>query len=246
MIIENILGRFSIRIAENGLSALSYHQLTPLMMMDETDCGISFAAGTNATPENELDYSELAVAYYKKCFPNLHPLLCTVKGQKNIERALSQSTPLTLTSKLDEKQDTLLIPTFSPLNCVGIFTLNIEHAQAQLKSPAQAPGLLGQVLMQAQACHVEICRAQAEENADAVKLTDREREILHWVARGKSNGVIAQILGISLHTVTGYLRNIYLKTETNDRTSAAIFAIQQGLLHMQTASNHDAAFDIAV
>lgn len=246
MTIEDILSQFSNRIAEHALDAVAYHQLTPLMMMDEEDCGISFAAGTSSSTQTDYDHSQLAVAFYKRCFPNLHPLLCSLSVHEDIEQALDQSTPLTLLSTLDTEQDTLLIPTFSPLNCVGIFTLSINRFFEKSPSQLEASSLVGQVLMQAQACHVDICKAQTEENTDAVKLTDRERQILHWVARGKSNGVIAEILGISLHTVTGYLRNIYLKTQTNDRTSAAIFAIQQGLLHMQTASNNDAALNVAV
>lgn len=64
------------------------------------------------------------------------------------------------------------------------------------------------------------------------RLTDREREILKWVAKGKSNSVTADIVGISQHTVNGYLRSIYLKTGTSERTGAVLRCIGEGLLDL--------------
>lgn len=62
------------------------------------------------------------------------------------------------------------------------------------------------------------------------KLTNRETEILSWVARGKSNSVIAQILGISPHTVNTYMRRLFLKLGTSDRTSVSLIGISNGLI----------------
>lgn len=61
-------------------------------------------------------------------------------------------------------------------------------------------------------------------------LTPREKEIVKWISRGKSNPDIAQIIGISVHTVNGYLRGIYLKTQTGDRVSLSFYAFHNGLL----------------
>lgn len=63
-----------------------------------------------------------------------------------------------------------------------------------------------------------------------ISLTPREKEIVKWISRGKSNPEIAQIIGISVHTVNGYLRGIYLKTQTGDRVSLSFFALHHGLL----------------
>lgn len=63
-----------------------------------------------------------------------------------------------------------------------------------------------------------------------VPLTPREKEIVKWISRGKSNPDIAQIIGISVHTVNGYLRGIYLKTQTGDRVSLSFYAFHHGLL----------------
>lgn len=56
-------------------------------------------------------------------------------------------------------------------------------------------------------------------------LTQREREILAFVAAGKTNGEIAVILAISARTVQKHLEHIFLKLGVGSRTSAAVFAL---------------------
>lgn len=53
-----------------------------------------------------------------------------------------------------------------------------------------------------------------------VPLTHREREILAWVERGKTNAEIAQILWISPATVRTHLENAYEKLGVHTRTAA--------------------------
>lgn len=55
-------------------------------------------------------------------------------------------------------------------------------------------------------------------------LTLREREVLGWLARGKSNAEIGAILGISSATVGKHLEHIYPKLGVENRTAAASFA----------------------
>jgi len=51
-------------------------------------------------------------------------------------------------------------------------------------------------------------------------LTAREGEILQWVARGKTNQEIAELLVVSSHTVRKHLENIYAKLGVHTRTGA--------------------------
>ena len=60
-------------------------------------------------------------------------------------------------------------------------------------------------------------------------LSAREKEVIHWVARGKSNSVIGDILGCSAHTVDTHLRRIFAKLDVSDRISAAVRAVALGL-----------------
>jgi len=54
-------------------------------------------------------------------------------------------------------------------------------------------------------------------------LTLREREVLGWLARGKTNAEIGMILGISSATVGKHLEHIYPKLGVENRTAAASF-----------------------
>ena len=81
----------------------------------------------------------------------------------------------------------------------------------------------------AQAGHLRACVLRNGETA-AVELTKREQEILRWLARGKSNSVIASILTVSPHTIDAHVRRIYAKLKVNDRTSASIRGIGSGFI----------------
>jgi NarL family two-component system response regulator LiaR len=64
-----------------------------------------------------------------------------------------------------------------------------------------------------------------------VDLSDREIEVLRLIADGLSNAAIAEKLIISEKTVKGHVSNILSKLHILDRTQAAVFAWQQGLIH---------------
>lgn len=83
----------------------------------------------------------------------------------------------------------------------------------------------------AQAAHLRFCALCDGLPSNAI-LTRREHEILRWVARGKSNSVIADILSLSPHTVDAHIRSIYRKLGVADRTSAAIRGVGNGLLRV--------------
>lgn len=61
-------------------------------------------------------------------------------------------------------------------------------------------------------------------------LTERDIEILRYVAAGMSNKEIADKLAYAEKTVKNYLSLIFQKLGIRDRTQAAIFALRQGLL----------------
>jgi DNA-binding response OmpR family regulator len=57
-------------------------------------------------------------------------------------------------------------------------------------------------------------------------LTLRESEVLLWIARGKSNRDIGEVLGLSPRTVNKHLEQIYVKLGVENRASAAVKALQ--------------------
>jgi len=61
------------------------------------------------------------------------------------------------------------------------------------------------------------------------ELTDREREILDLVARGRSNAEITASLGVSPKTVRNHVSNVFSKLQVRDRAEAIVRAREAGL-----------------
>jgi DNA-binding NarL/FixJ family response regulator len=61
------------------------------------------------------------------------------------------------------------------------------------------------------------------------ELTDREREIVAWVATGRSNQEIAQELVVSPDTVRTHVSRAMVKLQARDRAQLVVFALQSGL-----------------
>lgn len=62
------------------------------------------------------------------------------------------------------------------------------------------------------------------------ELTEREGEVLTLIARGFTNQKIADELVISIGTVKGHVSNILSKLHLADRTQAAVYAWQEGIV----------------
>jgi two-component system, NarL family, response regulator LiaR len=63
-------------------------------------------------------------------------------------------------------------------------------------------------------------------------LTEREREVLAYVARGMSNTQIAEILVVSPFTIKGHVSNILTKLNVVTRAEAAAYAVQYKLARL--------------
>jgi DNA-binding CsgD family transcriptional regulator len=68
---------------------------------------------------------------------------------------------------------------------------------------------------------LERVKGKSEESSRRYRgLTSREREVLLWLTRGKSNAEIAAILGIKAATVSKHLERIYPKLGVESRSAA--------------------------
>ncbi len=76
----------------------------------------------------------------------------------------------------------------------------------------------------------EPARISQLDAGEPVELTNREIEVLHLLAEGASNKVIARALGISAHTVKFHVASILIKFDAASRTEAVTSAIRLGLL----------------
>lgn len=85
--------------------------------------------------------------------------------------------------------------------------------------------LMGSPAQPAQAAVPASAQAAAEG-----ALTERERDVLQYVARGHSNREIAKELGLSINTVECHAKNIYRKLSVRSRSGAVYSARARGLL----------------
>jgi DNA-binding CsgD family transcriptional regulator len=75
-------------------------------------------------------------------------------------------------------------------------------------------------------------QAAAAQDGPAIldALSDRERELVTWVARGSTDGQIAAQLYISVSTVRSHLDRIRDKTSCRRRADLTRLALQSGLV----------------
>ncbi|KEO90489.1 hypothetical protein EH31_10400 [Erythrobacter longus] len=81
-----------------------------------------------------------------------------------------------------------------------------------------------------QVAHQRYCQLLYKPLPQNVRLSPREREILSWVAEGKSNGVIAEILHITESSVITYLERAFRKLDVGNRVTATLRASTLGEL----------------
>lgn len=67
------------------------------------------------------------------------------------------------------------------------------------------------------------------QNLPHVSLTDRENEVLLWVAKGFTLPEIGVQLNLSRHTIADYVKQIYRKLNVSSRAEAALEAQRLGL-----------------
>ena len=96
------------------------------------------------------------------------------------------------------------------------------HAGGTYIDPSWTSALVGELRRMADPSSAE--RPQVE------MLSEKELEIIRYVAAGMNNREIAEALAYSEKTVKNYLSVIYQKLHLRDRTQVAIFALRQGLL----------------
>ena len=124
--------------------------------------------------------------------------------------------------------DGLAMQVYGPEGCTAYVALGYGAGRGDVSQ-----GEVMELFCAAQAAHVRFCALHPPKSRPAARLSRRETEVLRWIARGKSNSVIADILGISRHTVDTIMRRMFDKLEVNDRTTAAIRGLGAGLLRLR-------------
>jgi NarL family two-component system response regulator LiaR len=93
---------------------------------------------------------------------------------------------------------------------------------------------LDKPVLQPDIAHQLMKDIQSQQSGDSQDrtLTEREIEILQHVAMGKTNQDIADELVLSERTVRTHITNILAKLQLSNRTQAALFALREGIAHI--------------
>ncbi|MFB9950426.1 LuxR family transcriptional regulator [Rhizobium puerariae] len=111
---------------------------------------------------------------------------------------------------------------------------DMSGARGAVSFAGEGPPFTGQQMMELMYLSIHVYDRLAEiRNLDvkvADMLTDREVDCLNWTAAGKTSAEIADILGLSEHTVNHYLNRAAKKLDTVNRTQAVAKALRIGLI----------------
>lgn len=208
-----------------GIEMMSYHHLPPPGAKDYTPNITVAAVGF------PKEWSEL---YVENNFFDVDPIP---------KRALDSTIPFwwseiskdpSLTSEELEYLDALSAANIGDGLAVSVFGPHGRNGYAALGFGKKKMDLsivdIAALQWACQLGHQRYCGLLRSKAPNGVTLSKREVEILEWVARGKSNSVIADIVGISTYTVDTYLRRIYGKLHVSDRVTAALRGMAIGLV----------------
>jgi two-component system NarL family response regulator len=106
-------------------------------------------------------------------------------------------------------------------------------SRASARSAAHSAALISPSMASKLLAEFALMRRRDTEVVGTVlpKLTEREVEVLGLVARGMGNREIGRMLFISENTVKNHVRNILEKLQLHTRMEAAMYAVQQNLIH---------------
>lgn len=109
-------------------------------------------------------------------------------------------------------------------------TVDATELRESITRVAQGGSALSPAVMGAVLAHL----SGAEQHA--VKLSERELQVLDLVAQGAANKVIAKQLSLSTRTVEAHLRNIFDKLGVTSRTEAVTSALQMHSIRLPGVS----------
>ena len=156
-----------------------------------------------------------------------------------IKRRVPGTACIILTTFEDEEQlfqcikvgaAAYLLKDISPQELVDVVR-RVSHGEYLINdSVLSRPVVASRVLKQFR----ELTAAADEEVEQLfVPLSQREVEILDYIAHGNSNKEIARALKISDQTVKNHITSILRKLAVNDRTQAVVYALRHGWIKME-------------
>lgn len=188
---------------------------------------------------DRVDYQEALIQTVEANKPDVVILSSELPGRKDITEILSRVSEFSPETKVIHIAKTIeresILTLFLSPNLKGLLlseradrtlSLAIEAAEAnQLFMDITANEMLKEILFEKQSL-------LSDGHADygyLELLTEREAEVLKYLADGLNYKSIAQTLFISESTVKTHINNIFTKLQVNDRTQAVLYALKHDL-----------------
>ncbi|MEC1261776.1 response regulator transcription factor [Bacillus swezeyi] len=185
----------------------------------KSDLAVVGEASTGAEALEALNKNDADIVLMDLSMPEMDGIEAT----KQIKKAYSSVKVIALTSYADEAH---VIPAIQ----AGAEAYQLKDAEPDdlvetIRAVHRGRHTLDPKIMS----HVFQHMAQTDEKEKIHQLTNREKDVLFEIAKGKSNKEIAASLFISEKTVKTHVSNLLSKLELSDRTQAALFAVKHDI-----------------
>lgn len=222
---EPLWDSLGVFFARAGITRIAYYQLPPLGAPDEGHVSVQLRGFPETWAqryvEEKLHRTDPLLAH---ALATEEPFFCdSLTGRRTLTEEETRTLALQRKAGLC---DAIAVQVFGPTGRNGYFALGRPEDGSDLD-----PGRVRLFQSVCQLAHLRCCAFRRATLAEPPGLSRRESELLLWVARGKSNSVIADLMEISPHTVDAYLRRVFLKLGTSDRITAAIRGLGSGVIH---------------
>jgi len=180
----------------------------------------------------EADSGEQAVDLVKQLVPDVVLMDLMLPGMDGVEatRIVKSISPRTQVVVLTSYHDDSLI---FPALKAGAISYILKDMKMNKLAEAITKAHNGEVILHPKVASRVLQNIRKDSDADNIiytELTERELDVLKLIASGYSNSKLAEVLVISENTVKGHVSNILSKLHLADRTQAAVFAWQQGIV----------------
>ena len=156
----------------------------------------------------------------------LMPLMDGIEATKAIRSELPGVEVIALTSVLEDASVSEAVK-------AGAIGYLLKDTDAEELHRAIRGAAEGRVQLAPEAAARLMREVRAPEKKSPQALTEREREVLRLLARGKANKQIAANLFVSEKTVKAHVSSILMKLGVTSRTQAALHALRTGLVRTE-------------
>lgn len=153
-----------------------------------------------------------------------------MNGKEALPQLLNAHEDLTVLM-LTVSEDSADLTECMQLGASGYLLKNIEvdFLLNSIRKAVNGDNVLSPEMMGKLFVHLRKSSSEIEKQGIEI-LTPREKETLIWLAKGKSNKVIASEMNLAESTVKVHVQNVLRKLNLNSRVQAALYAVESGLI----------------